>query len=286
MGCRIRRLICLSMVMILSFFNVFCIAEDPAEDPWEFEINREAIYYKSDPRQLYNAKESDYKGQIVWTIVNDGKYETEEMHLLKCISLESGKVREWTIENEYIIQKDPDEYDGVLYAVEDGEQVQVWLAQPDGHREQLSTYTITYPYWDHGPQTVRAYMHGTLYYIKSLEKIDPEEPNYSFPAYPAVLCSMDAEGNEYVYQLNNDLQPSDSMFHYFAISPYGKVAWVTASNPSDSRQSARSMFVETPGQGVKEVLPEGIEEELGWNTAISYQGGYTVKACAGWMKIS
>lgn len=46
------------------------------------------------------------------------------------------------------------------------------------------------------------------------------------------------------------------------------------------------MFVETPGQGVKEVLPEGIEEDLGWNTAISYQGGYTVKACAGWMKIS
>ena len=271
MRCSIRRLICLSLVMILTLLHNCCIAE--AEDPWEYEKNPGAIYYTSDPRQLYNAKESNYKSEIAWTIVNDGRYEGyEEVHLLKCISLKNGKVREWTIKNEYIIQKDPDEYDGVLYAVEYDEEVQVWLAQPDGQREQLASYTITYPYWEKGPQTVRAYMHGTLYYIKSLEKIDPEAPR-TYPPYPAVLCSIDAEGNEYVYQLNNDPAPLYAIFHYFAISPYGKVAWVTASEIKDYRTAARSLLVETPGQGVKQVLPEGIEEQLGWNIDILDEGG-------------
>lgn len=270
MRCSIQRLICLSIVMILSLLYNCCIAEEP----WENEKNPDAIYYTSDPRQIYNAKDSDFKSEIVWTIVNDGhEWSHEELHLIKCMSLESGKVREWTLKNEYIIQKDPDEYDGVLYAVEYDEEVQVWLMQPDGQREQLASYTITYPYWDDGPQTVRAYMHGTLYYIKSLEKIDPEEPNYSFPAYPAVLCSIDAEGNEYIYQLDNDPQPADSMFHYFAISPYGKVAWVTDSKISNYRTRARSLLVETPGQGVKQILPEGIEEQLGWDIDDLYKGG-------------
>lgn len=271
MRCSIRHLICLSIVIILSFLHNCCIAEDP----WENERNPDAIYYTSDPRQIYNAEDSNYKSEIAWTIVNDGRYEGyEEVHLLKCISLESGRVREWTIKNEYIIQKDPDEYDGVLYAVEYDEEVQVWLVQPDGQQEQLASYTISYPYWEDGPQTVRAYMHGTLYYIKSSEKTDPEEakkPTYS--PYPAVLCSIDAEGNEYVYQLNNEPHPSDSMFHYFAISPYGKVAWVTASKISYYRTAARSLLVETPGQGVKQVLPEGIEEQLGWNIDILDEGG-------------
>lgn len=268
MRCRIQRLICLSIVMILSFLHICCLAEDP----WKNERIPDAIYYTSDPRQIYNAEDSNYKGEIVWTIVNDRRDERyEELHLLKCISLESGEVREWTINNEYIIQKDPDEYDGVLYAVEDDEQVEIWLTQPDGQREQLASYTITYPYWEHGPQTVRAYMHGTLYYIKSLEKIDPDEPRFS--PYPAVLCSIDAEGNEYVYQLNNDPHPSDSMFHYFAISPYGKVVWVTASRISYYRTAARSLLVETPGQGVEQVLPGGIEEQLSWDNDEIYNGG-------------
>lgn len=276
MYCLIRRLMCLSIVTALSFCHGLCVAEDP----WEVEINPAGIYYESDPRQMYHAKESDYKGGIAWTIVNDGKFQEEELHLLKCISLESGKVREWTIQNEYIIQKDPDEYDGVLYAVEEDEQVQIWQAQPDGRQERLAAYTITYPYWDHGPQTVRAYMHGTLYYIKSLEKVEPDDV-YS-PWHAAVLCSIDAEGNEYVYQLNNDADPQDAVFHYFAISPFGKVAWVTAPNAWDYRHNARSILVETPGQGVKEVLPEGVEEELGWNPADSYAGGvYGQSLC--WM---
>ena len=266
MHCRIRRLICLSIVMILSVLQVCCLAEDP----WEFERNKDAIFYTSDPRQIYNAKDSNYKGQIVWTIVHDER-DQQELHLLKCISLESGEVREWTINNEYIIQKDPDEYDGVLYAVEDDEQVEIWLTQPDGQREQLASYTLTYPYWYHGPQTVRAYMHGTLYYIKSLEKVSPEDADRFLPA--AVLCSIDAEGNEYTYQLNNEPYPTNSVFHYFAISPYGKVAWVTASERVNYRTRARSLLVETPGQGVEQVLPEGIEEQLSWDIDNKMRGG-------------
>ena len=70
--------------MILSVLQVCCLADDP----WEFERNKDAIFYTSDPRQIYNAEDSNYKGKIVWTIVNDGR-DQQELHLLKCISLES-----------------------------------------------------------------------------------------------------------------------------------------------------------------------------------------------------
>ena len=116
--------------MILSLIFGFCLAEGT----WEFERG-DLQYYESYSRQIYDANETDYKQEIVWTIMYDGE-DQQELHLLKCMSLESGQVMEWTIENEYIIQKDPDEYDGVLYAVEDDEQVQIWLIQPDGHRER------------------------------------------------------------------------------------------------------------------------------------------------------
>ena len=265
MCCSIRCLICLASTMILSLIFGFCLAEGA----WEFERG-DLQYYESYSKQIYDANETDYKHEIVWTIMHDEK-DQQELHLLKCMSLESGQVMEWTIENEYIIQKDPDEYDGVLYAVEDDEQVQIWLMQPDGRREQLASYTITYPYWCHGPQTVRAYMHGTLYYIKSLEKVSPKEADVSWHA--AVLCSIDAKGNEYIYHLNNNADPVDAVFHYFAISPHGKVAWVTASEANRYRYFARSIMLEIPGQDVKSVLPEGIEGQMGWDTDTSYQSG-------------
>ena len=39
------------------------------------------------------------------------------------------------------------------------------------------------------------------------------------------------------------------------------------------RTRARSLLVETPGQGVEQVLPEGIEEQLSWDIDNKMRGG-------------
>lgn len=269
---RFRFTLCVYTVLVLLCAQSFCDAEDIWEHPTGW---RE--YYQTHSEQMYTASEMRFESEIAWTIINDDT----DLHVLKRASLRDGKVHEWNIQNEYIIQKDPTEYDGILYAVEDSEQVQIWLMESDASRQCLATYNIAYPYWDKGPQTVRAYMHGTLYYIKSLERIEDDDKNWW---HAAVLCSIDSNGNEYTYQLSNEEQPEGAIFHYFAISPTGKVAW-TAVAPKGGlvRNEARDIIVEIPGQGVQSVLTNAIVEQMGWDWTDSYPYDGVYSQCLCWL---
>jgi len=208
---------------------------------------------------LYNASKAKLEGDIFWTIEG---FWPEEPDLIKSISLSNGEVQEWDLEAGYIIQKDPDEFDGVLYAVENNPTVEIWHVGKDFSRTLVKAYDIPLPYYDMGLQTIRAYMNGALYYIKALEDTGTsytmrgELKVYVPAARDAVLCRLDADGNEYEYQLNNHVPNAfgvcQSLINGYAISTDGKVVW--AETELKNSQDAPNVYVEIPGQGVKQII--------------------------------
>jgi len=208
---------------------------------------------------LYQASTAKLKGDIFWTIEG---FWPEEPDLIKSVSLSDGKTQDWQLEAGYIIQKNPDEFDGVLYAVENNPVVEIWHVGKDTSRTLIETYEIPLPYYDIGLQTVRAYMNGALYYIRALEDTGTtyamrgDLKVYVPAARKAVLCRRDADGSEYAYQLNNYVPNGfgacQSLINGYAISPGGKVAW--AETDRENGKYAPNVYVEIPAQGIRRII--------------------------------
>ena len=247
------RILCIVLVMLLSVFDVAS-----AVFPQWFEVGDTKF-----DAQLYNAADIELNGHIVWTIEG---FWPEEPNLVKAVSLSDGVVQEWTLVEGYIIQKDSNEFDGVLYAVENSSAVEIWHIREDTSSSLIKRFEGILPYYDMGLQTIRAYMNGMLYYIKALENTGisyaqrGEEKVYVPAARNGVLCRLDAYGNEYVYQLNNyafnAFGVSQSLISAYAIASDGKLAWAEVDTKSGKR--ATNIYVEIPGQGIEQII--GIDE--------------------------
>ena len=260
-GETMKHMICFLLIIILEFVS---ITAGFAEPYYWYAIGG----HTSDYAQRYDASKVKFKGSIYWTIEG---FWPGEPSLIKSISLSNGKIHEWSLEEGYIIQKNPDEFAGVLYAVENNPVVEIWHVDAGSTRTLIATYDIPLPYYERGMQTVRAYMNGALYYIKALEDTGiyyatkGSEIQVGVPRdRKAVLCRLDADGSEYEYQLNNytpnALGACQSLLNAYAIAADGKAAWCELIPHRELY--AQNIVVETPKQGTKQVFGEAERTEL------------------------
>ncbi len=134
-----------------------------------------------------------------------------------------------------------------------------------------------------GVQTVRAYMHGALYYVQVLEDegLKPTEIQHSrrledgsfltetYTSYvpgerKAVLCRLDEEGEIYRYALNdyekNECGCVNSLIDCYAITSDGALAWTsgeTYESNADARAAndlSRELWIDIPGEGAQRIL--------------------------------
>lgn len=204
---------------------------------------------------------------ICWTLFSD--IDTDDRRAFtRILDPDTGKSKDYDHPGGYIIQKDFHEYPGVLYARMDTEALRIVHRAPSGKEETVYEGPNLAVYWANGDQTVRAFMDGCLYYIKVLEYTGTSIDFVSQQVHPnrtnGQFCRIDADGNEYVYQLGDrtsTARPSD----FSALHPNGTLAWIEREyNEQGDGYSRMDILVESPEDGCRTLVDLGTITDLGY----------------------
>ena len=219
-------------------------------------------------KKLYSFKKDKSDAYLAWNVyfgelpTYDSIYETVETEdgiverykenyirttdeqVFRAINLSNGKTKTFECPG-YIIERDIEEYSGILFAEETEGILRITHMERNGTNEVVYEGEAPETVSIYGTQTVRAYMGGWLYYIKQVE-----DGKYQ-------LFRKDGTGNEFGYDLTATVagnpyfrEYNGSVIDGYSIRPDGTVAWIWS--PYSDKNA--DIYVQKPGEQKKKVM--------------------------------
>ena len=229
---------------------------------------------------------ADFTGYICWNIScgKYGQYDYERHEeKMKALNLEDGKSKTFDVPG-YIIDRDINEYPGVLFASEKDGILTITHQHPSGINEVVFEGDAPVPVEFNGRQTVRAFMGGYVYYLKAMEPVEYEETIHQAgavdewvemkPACVSVqLCRYNSQAVSYEYHMRCtfgqhnvfDMSPISD----YSISSTGNVAWIEKQfNAVEQRYTIDRIWIETPNGDCRILLDGNDMLDAGYDMRI------------------